>query len=108
MTTFDQMIERGHEHVCYHQDPDSGLRAIIAVHSTVLGPGFGGAQLVTVPAVAPVDIPVDLGPWRWQPLLVPEHPRGGRVGVRGEGAVEQPWAVARRPLATLASFKTRL
>jgi leucine dehydrogenase len=44
MSTFDQMIERGHEHVSLHQDPDSGLRAIIAVHSTVLGPAFGGIR----------------------------------------------------------------
>jgi leucine dehydrogenase len=44
MNTFDQMTDRGHELVCFHQDPESGLRAIIAVHSTVLGPGFGGAR----------------------------------------------------------------
>ncbi|MBT8485233.1 MAG: Glu/Leu/Phe/Val dehydrogenase [Phycisphaerales bacterium] len=44
MNTFDQMVDRGHEQVSFHQDPDTGLRAIIAVHSTVLGPGFGGAR----------------------------------------------------------------
>jgi leucine dehydrogenase len=44
MSTFDQMIERGHERVGFHQDPATGLRAIIAVHSTTLGPGFGGIR----------------------------------------------------------------
>ncbi|MHC4081797.1 MAG: Glu/Leu/Phe/Val family dehydrogenase [Planctomycetota bacterium] len=44
MSTFDQMIERGHERVGFHQDPATGLRAIIAVHSTKLGPGFGGIR----------------------------------------------------------------
>ena len=44
MSTFDQMIERGHERVGFHQDPGTGLRAIIAVHSTKLGPGFGGIR----------------------------------------------------------------
>jgi glutamate dehydrogenase/leucine dehydrogenase len=44
MNTFDQMIERGHELVCFRHDPEAGLRAIIAVHSTALGPGFGGAR----------------------------------------------------------------
>lgn len=40
MNTFEQMIERGHERVCYHQDPGTGLRAIIAIHSTKLGNGL--------------------------------------------------------------------
>ncbi|MHC4710184.1 MAG: Glu/Leu/Phe/Val family dehydrogenase [Planctomycetota bacterium] len=44
MSTFDQMIERGHERVGFHQDPATGLRAIIAVHSTKRGPGFGGIR----------------------------------------------------------------
>ena len=33
-----------HEAVYYHHDPPSGLRALIALHSTVLGPGLGGAR----------------------------------------------------------------
>jgi glutamate dehydrogenase/leucine dehydrogenase len=44
MNTFGQMIERGHELLCFHHDPVTDLRAIVAVHSTVLGPGFGGAR----------------------------------------------------------------
>lgn len=44
MNTLQLMTEYGHEQVCFHQDPDSGLRAIIAVHNTTLGPGFGGTR----------------------------------------------------------------
>jgi leucine dehydrogenase len=44
MNTFDQMIERGHERVCFHHDEETGLRAIIAVHSTVLGNALGGCR----------------------------------------------------------------
>jgi leucine dehydrogenase len=44
MNTFEQMIERGHELVCHHHDKGTGLRAIVAVHSTLRGPGFGGAR----------------------------------------------------------------
>ncbi len=44
MNTFEQMIERQHERVCFHQDPDTGLRAIIAVHSTTLGNALGGTR----------------------------------------------------------------
>jgi leucine dehydrogenase len=34
-----------HELVAYHFDPASGLRAIIAVHSTALGKGLGGCRM---------------------------------------------------------------
>lgn len=44
MNTFEQMIERGHERICFHQDPQSGLRAIIAIHSTKLGNALGGTR----------------------------------------------------------------
>lgn len=44
MNTLEQMIEHGHERVCFHQDPDTGLRAIVAIHSTVLGNALGGTR----------------------------------------------------------------
>jgi leucine dehydrogenase len=44
MNTLEQMIDFGHERVCYHQDPATGLRAIIAIHSTVLGNALGGTR----------------------------------------------------------------
>lgn len=34
----------GHEQVVLCHDPESGLRAIIAIHSTVLGPALGGVR----------------------------------------------------------------
>ena len=36
--------ESGHEQVVYCQDAPSGLRAIIAIHSTALGPALGGTR----------------------------------------------------------------
>ena len=44
MNTFEQMIDRGHERVCFHYDKQSGLRAIIALHSSVLGNALGGTR----------------------------------------------------------------
>jgi leucine dehydrogenase len=44
MPVFDQIIDRGHERVCFHQDPKTGLRAIIAVHNTKLGNALGGTR----------------------------------------------------------------
>lgn len=38
------MQVHGHELVEFHQDPATGLRAIIAVHSTVLGNALGGTR----------------------------------------------------------------
>ena len=35
----------GHETVIFSRDEGAGLTAIIAVHSTVLGPGFGGCRM---------------------------------------------------------------
>ena len=45
MELFQQMTSMGHEHVLFCSNPDVGLQAIIAVHSTVLGPGLGGVRM---------------------------------------------------------------
>jgi len=44
MNTFEQMTERGHERVCFHRDAETGLRAIVAIHSTTLGNALGGTR----------------------------------------------------------------
>ena len=41
---FSGMIERGHEQVIFCSDRESGLRGIIAVHNTKLGPALGGCR----------------------------------------------------------------
>jgi len=50
MATLDAMAADGHEQVLYWSDPDAGLRAIIAVHSTVLGPALGGCRMHDYPS----------------------------------------------------------
>ena len=45
MSAFDQMAEMGHEQVCFFRNDEVGLRAIIAVHNTALGPALGGCRL---------------------------------------------------------------
>lgn len=40
----EQMCSYGHERVAFHQDPATGLKAIIAIHSTVLGNALGGTR----------------------------------------------------------------
>lgn len=44
MHLFERLAGDGHEEVVFCQDAASGLRAIIAVHSTRLGPALGGVR----------------------------------------------------------------
>lgn len=44
MQVFERIGERGHEQVVFCNDPATGLRAIVAIHSTVLGPALGGTR----------------------------------------------------------------
>jgi len=43
------LSEDDHEHIVVRQDPRTGLRFIVAVHSTVLGPALGGMRLKRYP-----------------------------------------------------------
>ena len=45
MTVFDSDAFDGHEAVVFHADPGTGLQAIVAIHSSVLGPAFGGLRM---------------------------------------------------------------
>jgi leucine dehydrogenase len=44
MKIFEQMTTHGHERVAFHTDSATGLRAIIAIHSTALGNALGGTR----------------------------------------------------------------
>lgn len=43
--TFDQMYSMGHEEVVFFSDPSVGLKAIVAIHNTNLGPALGGTRM---------------------------------------------------------------
>ena len=45
MLTLEKMYSMGHEQVVYFQDKSCGLKAIIAIHDTTLGPALGGTRL---------------------------------------------------------------
>jgi leucine dehydrogenase len=42
---FESISNSNHEQVVFCNDPETGLRAIIAVHNTVLGPALGGTRM---------------------------------------------------------------
>jgi leucine dehydrogenase len=45
MTVFTHPEFDNHEHLSFHCDPETGLRAIIAVHNTSRGPALGGCRM---------------------------------------------------------------
>lgn len=44
---FDLISERDHEQAVFCHDKDSGLKAIIGIHNTTLGPALGGCRMWT-------------------------------------------------------------
>ena len=45
MEIFDNLSNYGHEQLVFGSDPGTGLKAIIAVHDTTLGPACGGTRM---------------------------------------------------------------
>jgi len=52
MSVLDAMAAAGHEQVVLVADDRTGLRAIIAIHSTALGPALGGTRFHPYPTAA--------------------------------------------------------
>lgn len=48
-TDNDVVFAQGHQQVVFCNDPASGLRVIIAIHSTALGPALGGTRFYPYP-----------------------------------------------------------
>ncbi len=45
MKIFEMMEKEGHEQLIFNQDKTSGLKALIAIHDTTLGPALGGCRM---------------------------------------------------------------
>ncbi len=45
MLTFERLYKMGHEEVIFISEPSCGLKAIIAIHDTTLGPALGGTRM---------------------------------------------------------------
>jgi len=45
MLTLETMYSMGHEEVIFFSDPTCGLKAIIAIHNSILGPALGGLRM---------------------------------------------------------------
>jgi leucine dehydrogenase len=45
VAVFEELLKREHEQVIFCNDPHTGLKAIIAIHNTTLGPALGGCRM---------------------------------------------------------------
>jgi leucine dehydrogenase len=45
MVSFETLYSMGHEEVVFFSDPSCGLKAIVAIHDTTLGPALGGTRM---------------------------------------------------------------
>ena len=52
MNVLNKMVKYGHEQVTMYSDPETGLRGIIAIHDTTLGPSCGGTRMWPYPSEA--------------------------------------------------------
>jgi len=52
MSLFESMTAGEHEEVVFWRDRATGLRAIVAIHDTTLGPGLGGTRMFPYPSEA--------------------------------------------------------
>ena len=50
MSVFTKIEQQGHEQVNYFYDPETNLKAIIAIHNTILGPlvWYSFTKLLTI------------------------------------------------------------
>src|SRR3954454_23380621 len=77
---------QGHEQVVFCQDEESGLRAVIALWSTALGPGLGGTRFRRYPTVAEAVADVlDLSKaMAYKNALAGLHHGGGKAVIIGD------------------------
>lgn len=45
MVSFERLYRHGHEQVVFFSEPSCNLRAIVAIHNTILGPALGGTRM---------------------------------------------------------------
>ena len=45
MLSFERLYSMGHEEVIFFSEPSCGLKAIVAIHDTTLGPALGGTRM---------------------------------------------------------------
>jgi leucine dehydrogenase len=86
VSALDLARELGHEEVQVLHDPASGLRAIIAIHDTTLGPAVGGTRMRPYPSLdeAAVDALRLSRAMTYKALLAGVDHGGGKAVIAGD------------------------
>ena len=95
MTALELVRELGHEEVILLQDPASGLRAVIALHDTTLGPAVGGTRMRPYPTLdeAVVDALRLSRAMTYKALLSGVERGGGKAVILGDPGQEKSRAL---------------
>ena len=91
------VLSQGHEQVVFCSDPESGLRAIIAVYSTALGPALGGTRFFPYPSeeAALADVLALSKAMAYKNSLAGLDLGGGKAVIIGDPAADKSEALFR-------------
>lgn len=97
MQLFDTLAEGGHEQVVYCQNSETGLRAIVAIHDTTLGPSLGGLRMwpYADEAEALTDVLRLSRGMTYKNALAGLHLGGGKAVIIGEPRTDKSEALMR-------------
>ena len=97
MNTFDRIEAGDHEQVVFCHDRPTGLKAIIAIHSTVLGPSLGGTRFYPYPSedAALVDVLRLAEGMTYKAALAGLDQGGGKAVIIGDPATDRSDALIR-------------
>ncbi|MFC5381538.1 Glu/Leu/Phe/Val dehydrogenase dimerization domain-containing protein [Aquipuribacter nitratireducens] len=97
MTADDEVLRAGHEQVVFCHDERTGLRAIVALYSTALGPGLGGTRFQPYPdeATALTDVLRLSEAMAYKNALAGLDHGGGKAVVIGDPVTDKSEALLR-------------
>lgn len=97
MDILNHMARFGHEQLVFCSDPASGLRAIIAIHDTTLGPALGGTRMWAYPSeeAATIDVLRLSRAMTYKAAAAGLHLGGGKAVIIGDPAKDKTEALFR-------------
>ena len=95
---FNQLGAFGHQKVVFCKDDDTGLRAIIAIHDTTLGPAIGGTRMwsYTTEAEALYDVLRLSQAMTYKAAITGLNLGGGKAVIIGDSRTDKSEALMRR------------
>ncbi|MBW8049178.1 MAG: Glu/Leu/Phe/Val dehydrogenase [Cytophagales bacterium] len=97
-SVFSQVSELQHEQVVFCHDPQTGLKAIIGIHNTVLGPSLGGTRMwqYKTEAEALNDVLRLSRGMTWKAAISGLNIGGGKAVIIGDAKTQKSEALLRK------------